>query len=67
MTIWEMDWDTAEEYMELARQMEEYEISQEEFAEKLSMFPGYPLDRLPYPGEDLTIAVRKNPSVGWRN
>ena len=64
--IWRMDYDTAEEYMELARRMESYEISQEEFAETLSFFPGYPLDRLMLPGEDLTIQVSKKVQVGFR-
>ncbi len=61
-----MDYDTAEEYMELARQMEGYEISQEEFAERLTFFPGYPLDRLMMPGEELTIKVTKKVQVGYR-
>ena len=63
--IWNMDYDTAEEYMELARQLECYEISQEEFSERLSFFPGYPLDRLMMPGEELNIKVTKKPSVGY--
>jgi hypothetical protein len=64
--VWSMDYETAERYMELARKMEAYEISQKEFAEGLTFFPGYPLDRLMMPGEDLEIKVYKNPSVGYR-
>ena len=63
--IWNMDYDTVEEYMELARQLECYEISQEEFSERLSFFPGYPLDRLMMPGEELNIKANKTPRVGY--
>jgi hypothetical protein len=66
MIIWNMDYDTAEEYMELARQLESYEISQEDFAERLSFFPGYPLDRLMMPGEELSIKVGRKTQVGFR-
>jgi hypothetical protein len=55
---WEMDSRVVERYMELARQMEAYEISQEEFAEGLTFLEGYPLDRLLMPGEDLRIVVK---------
>lgn len=64
--IWKMDMDTAEEYMELARQMECYEISHQEFAEKLTFLRDYPLDRLAMPGEELEIKVYSKPRVGYR-
>lgn len=61
-----MDIATADEYMELARKVGCYEISQQEFAERLTFLKGYPLDRLAMPGEDLEIKVYKNPRVGYR-
>lgn len=62
--LWEMDYDQAEEYQMLADQLECYEITQEEFSERLTMMAGYPLGRELLPGETLRILVKnKKPLI----
>jgi hypothetical protein len=56
--VWEMSLDQAEAYYEVARRLENYEISQGEFAEEITKLPGYPLRRKLLPGENLIIRFR---------
>lgn len=56
--VWEMNLDQAEVYYRLAQKLENYEISQDEFAEEITKLPGYPLRRKCLPGENLVIRFR---------
>lgn len=54
---WRMSHTTAREYRQLAAQLSNYDITEEEFTERMMSLPGYPLNRPPRPGEHLRIVV----------
>ena len=54
---WEMPFDIAERYFYFAKAMEQYEITEEEFAESVASLPGYPLKRPLRSGDNLVIRI----------
>jgi hypothetical protein len=63
VVVWEMSYDQGEEYFELLRQVENYEIDDDEFAERLMTMPGYPLPGLPNPDAWVTLHIRIRPKI----
>jgi hypothetical protein len=63
VVVWEMSYDQGEEYFELLRQVENYEIDDDEFAERLMTMPGYPLSGLPNPDAWVTLHIRIRPKI----
>lgn len=55
--VWTMPITTAERYVDLNQRLQNYEITDEEFAEELATLPGFPLKRGLLPGDDLRIQV----------
>jgi len=54
---WNVDYDTAEEYYNLSQQLELYEITVEEFQDRVASLKGYPLGRQLQPGDDLRVVL----------
>ena len=61
--VWKVDFDTAESIYNLGMQLDIYEIDLEEYQNKMSELPGYPLTRLLNPGDDLRVVLNVKTTV----
>ena len=56
--VWEVPWDVAERIYYMQQQVENYELTREEFRDALTGLPGYPLTRPLTSGDNLVVRIK---------